>query len=436
MSSYKYIPASQGALTEKIVTPKAEYTEFFQQTLNEQFYNASNWWTIEEETASGSEEYLNVDVRIAHVINTETGLKLGDDWKTVLFKDVSHPVDLGKHYKFDGSTWLTINTEILKNLTGTCTIRRCNNTLRWIDESTGIYYEEPCCIEYLVKEPRDYFTQGSPFTTPGGFLHIEMQFNVRTNLIKQNQRFLFGNPGHWTCYKVIGTGINDFRNQTTYDMATAKVLSLDLISNFVNAETDDVVNGIADVNTNVYTITLNHTTYEGVPAEEVQMDATVTYNGDTVVRFIDWSTSDDNIASVDEDGVVTLRAIGTCIITGAVKGNPSNDTCSISVTNTPVQNAIAVLTPDKNYILEGAYQEFSVYTYINGVQQAESFTITCNPNLVPLSSYTFEQTDSNHFKVTNNLRDVNSYLTIVCTGASVTRSFDIYLRGGWLFGNA
>ena len=66
---------------------------------------------------------------------------------------------------FDGSTWLTVNAEVTKNLTGTSTIRRCNNSLRWIDESTGSYYEEPC-IEYLVKEPRDYATQGSPFMTP------------------------------------------------------------------------------------------------------------------------------------------------------------------------------------------------------------------------------------------------------------------------------
>ena len=215
--TYKYIPSSMTIQPKAGTSPKNVYTDLFAQTLKEQFYNSSNWWTIQEETSVGSELYENVDVRIAHLINAETGLKLGDDWKTLLFSDTNHPVELGKHYVFDDNTWLTTNTEIRKNLSATCTIRRCNNTLRWIDEPTGAYYEEPCTIEYEVKEPRDYFTQGSPFMTPGGFIHILVQFNSRTNLINENQRFMFGNSGHWTCYKVIGTGINDFKNEKTYD---------------------------------------------------------------------------------------------------------------------------------------------------------------------------------------------------------------------------
>ena len=252
--AYKYTNASM-AVSGK--SPKNSYIEVFQRTLDDQFYNSSDWWTIKEEYPIKSKLYKDIDVRINHVINAETGLKLGDDWKTVLFKEIDHNIELGKLYSFDENVWLTVNTEVIKNLTGTCTIRRCNNTLRWIDETTGAFYEEPCCIEYLVKEPRDYSTSGSPFMTPGGFLHIELQFNDITNKIKQNQRFLFGNVQHWTCYKVVGTGINDFRNSHTYDKTTASILVLDLIANFVNDELDDIVNGIADVNTNLYAISIN-----------------------------------------------------------------------------------------------------------------------------------------------------------------------------------
>jgi hypothetical protein len=183
MYQYKYIPSANSLSKGSAGSPKDQYIDLFQKTLEDQFYNSSDWWNIQEETALGSDVYENVDVRITHVINAETGLKLGDDWKTILFKSIDHPIELGKHYIFDNSTWLTVNTELYKNLTGTCTVRRCNNTLRWIEESTGVYYEEPCCIEYMVKEPRDYATAGSPFITPGGFLHIEMQFNTRSNLI-------------------------------------------------------------------------------------------------------------------------------------------------------------------------------------------------------------------------------------------------------------
>ena len=431
---YKYIIPDLNIRAAKTTDPKSGYVDLFQETLNNQFYNASNWWTITEETTNGTAVFEAVDVRIAHVINSETGLKLGDDWKTLLFKDVDHPTELGKLYVFDDNTWLTINTEFIKNLTGTCTIRRCNNTMRWVDETTGIFYEEPCAIEYMVKEPRDYLTSGSPFATPGGFLHIEMQFNERTNLIRENQRFLFGNSQHWTCYKVIGTGLNDFKNQVTYDNDSAQILSLDLIANFVNDELDDIVNGIADVNTNLYTITLNKASAAGIPTNTIQLIPTITYNGKTVTRTVTWATSNAAIATVSTSGLVTLVANGTCNITATIEGNPANDVCPITVSSTPVLNSDIRLSPDTNYVLEGATQAYTVYLYENDSVQIDTFTITCNRNSVPAANFTFTQTTGNQFTILNTLRDSSSYLTITCTVigiGGIVETFNIYLKGGW-----
>jgi hypothetical protein len=430
--AYTYINSSL-LITGEI--PKDQYRGLFQETLTNGFYDASDWWTIQEETANGSEIYANVDVRISHLINAETGLKMGDDWKTVLFKEIDHTIDLGKRYIFDENTWLTINTEVIKNLTGTCTIRRCNNTLRWIDEATGIFYEEPCCIEYLVKEPRDYATGGSPFITPGGFLHVEMQFNENSNKIKQNQRFLFGNVGHWTCYRVVGTGINDFRNNKTYDNTTAKLLVLDLVANFVNEELDDIVRGIADVNTNLYVLKLNKNSIAGIVGDTIQLTASVTYNGDTSTRNITWESAEPKIATVSATGLVTFVKIGTTAITANVEGNPAMDTCIATISTTPVVNSEVVISPIKNYVLEGATNTYSVYLYENGVVQADTFTVTCNPNSVPSTNFVFTQTDNNHFTVYNKIKDLLSYLTITCTSGSNVKSFNLSLRGGWLNDN-
>jgi hypothetical protein len=436
---YRFIPASMSIIPKAGTNPKNVYTELFQETLNEQFYNASNWWTIYEETSVGSQSYEEIDVRISHVINSETGLKLGDDWKTLLFQDVNHPISLGKQYIFDNNVWLTINTEIIKNLTGTCTIRRCNNTLRWIDEPTGAYYEEPCIIEYMVKEPRNYFTQGSPFSTPGGFLHIEMQFNERSNLINENQRFLFGNPKHWVCYKVIGTGINDFRNQTTYDNESAKILTLDLIADFINEELDDIDAGVADVHTNLYTITLNIDQAEGAPTDTIQLIPSVTYNGRTVSRSMAWESSDSEVATVNTSGLVTLITTGSSIITASINTSSSaiehfytSASALITVSASPTVNSTIIVFPDINYILEGSSRTYSVYLYENDVQQPDTFIFSCSGSNVPPTSYTFQQIDGNNFKVTNILRDNLSYLPIECSlSGSVVRTYNIYLKGAW-----
>ena len=426
--AYKYTNASM-AVSGKY--PKNSYIDVFQRTLDDQFYNSSDWWTIKEEYPIKSKLYKDIDVRINHVINAETGLKLGDDWKTVLFKEIDHNIELGKLYSFDENVWLTVNTEVIKNLTGTCTIRRCNNTLRWIDETTGAFYEEPCCIEYLVKEPRDYSTSGSPFMTPGGFLHIELQFNDITNKIKQNQRFLFGNVQHWTCYKVVGTGINDFRNSHTYDKTTASILVLDLIANFVNDELDDIVNGIADVNTNLYAISINKESIQGNINDTVQLSTVVTYNKNTVTRNIVWASSNTKIATVNVTGLVTFKSIGNTTITANIEDNPASSTCTVITTATPAVNSDVVMSPETNYIYEGNKRQYSVYLYENGVAQTDEFTITCNPNTTLSENYIFTQDDENHFTVSNVLREVSSYLTIVCVSGSNSKSFNIYLKGVW-----
>jgi hypothetical protein len=436
--TYKFLPASLYAGAQKGASPKDQYTELFQKTLDEQFYNSSDWWTIQEETAIGSAMYENTDVRINHVINAETGLKLGDDWKTVLFPDLNHQLDLGRRYIFNNSVWMIINIEVIKNIAATCTIRRCNNTLRWIDEPTGIYYEEPCSIEYEIKEPRDYITQGSPFPTPGGFLKIYTQFNDRTKNINENQRFLFGNPGHWTCYKVTGTGINDFTNVATYDNNSAHILTLDMSANFINKELDDIVNGIADVHTNIYHVVLSSGSISGSPTGIMPLRANITYNGDSVTRTMEWISSDSRIASVSGSSgsaLVTFNTNGSCTITASVYGNPASDTCWITVSASPTMNNEILISPNMNYVLEGNERIYSVYLYENGIQSSGSFAITCNGNTVPSTSYIFIQTDGNHFKVTNILKDLTSHLTVQCTTGSIVtpKAFNIYLRGAWLF---
>jgi len=433
--TYKYIPSAIMAGAKKGTNPKQQYIDIFQKTLDEQFYNSSDWWTIKEETYLGSNIYTDTDVRISHVINAETGLKLGDDWKTVLFPDISHTLDIGKRYIFDNNVWMIINIETIKNIAATCTIRRCNNTLRWIDEATGAYYEEPCCIEYLVKEPRDYATQGSPFMTPGGYLHIITQLNPRTALINENQRYLFGNSLHWVCYKVTGTGINDFTNTETYNNNSAQILTLDMVANFINQETDDVVNGIADVYTNIYHINLSSGSISGSAMSTYQLTSNVTYNGDSVVRPMEWASSDTKIASVSGSGLVTLISNGNCIITTAIVNNSASASCLVTVTPTPTINNEILISPNTNYVLEGSSETYSVYLYQDNIQKSGSFVFTCNGSNVPSTNYTFTQTDGNHFKISNILRDVNSYLTVTCTTGSVIapKDFVIYLRGAWQF---
>lgn len=240
--AYKYYTVHMNELSNP---PKTDYHEEAQAIIDDQFYNSSDWYTIEEETSFASGVYQNLDVRINHVINTTTGSNQGDDWKKLLFKDIDKPVRMGAFFRFDNNTWVVVNTGNLSNLTSTCTVRRCNNTLRWTD-SSDVKQSVPCVLDYAITENRDYSTGGSKVVNPSGLLQIITQLNLTTNLIKANDRFLFGNPDNWTSYKIQGGGIHNFNNPETDVMSSTGILKLTASVVQLNVDMDDLTDGYPD----------------------------------------------------------------------------------------------------------------------------------------------------------------------------------------------
>lgn len=413
-------------------TPKQDYINLVQETLNEQFYNASDVYTIQEETSVGSGQYQNVDVRVNNLINPTTADNVEDDFKKLIFPDLDHSVNLGRFYLFDDNYWITTNVDKIKSLAQTVIIRRCNNVLRWIDEQTGALYEEPCSIGYLIKENRDYSTAGSAIVVPSGMVDCFFQINTRTNKIKPTQRFLFGNPNNWTSYRVEGGGINNFNNQKTLDNNSATLGRYGLSVDFINEQTDNLTLGIANAYTNVYEITLNQSTGSGSTSQTIQLEATVTLNDETVTRNVTWTSSNTAVATVSSTGLVTILATGNSTITCSLENNSTvSDTCVITGTGSPVDNYQVIFSPDSNYVLEGAEKTWTVYLYKNNVQQVDTFTFSLDSNTVPATKYTYTVLGGNSFKIKNIERFLTDYLEITATSGSYNKTITVNLRGAW-----
>jgi len=413
------------------VTPKETYVNQFQETLNEQFENASDIWNIEEETSFGSGQYNTVSVRLMnHILKGDTGIKIADDFKKILFKDIGHAINIGGMYRFNDNYWLTVNADIIKNLAASAVVKRCNNVLRWIDKS-GAYHETPCIIDYTIKNNRDYSTVGSSMILPAGELSIMVQFNQHTRKIKPNQRFLFGSPDNWIAYKVEGGGIGNFDNKKTFDNESQGLIRMNMMVNFVNDQTDDIINGIADVGDNVYRISLSQDYVKGNIGQKLDVYAEVTLNGIAVTRNLTWKTSDSNVATV-ADGVVTFVANGICTLTCELENNSLvYDTCTAETVITPVSEYEIIVTPNQNYVLQTQTENFKVELYLNNMLQSDIFTFTLNPNSVPLGNYVFTVVDGNNFTIENKKVYMDSYLIVECVSGSNTKNIPIYLKGGW-----
>lgn len=427
--AYKFLDSSLLIHT----TPKQSWINDFQALLDDQFYNASDWFTVQEETPYGSFTFLEQDVRITHTINGETGLNLGDDWKTLLFKDLGHATRLGNYYYFDDNYWMVVNTEVIKNLTATVTVRRCNNFLRWIG-TDGKRYTVPCILDNVIQENRNYATAGSAIVNPSGILQVTVQFNTNSNKIRPNQRFIFGNQDNWTGYQVQGGGINNFRNIRSLDNTSVGFIILSMGTNFVNYDTDDVVNGFCDAYERLYTIELPYTTINGNIGQTIPIYPVIKkQNGETVNLDVTWSTSDSSIVDVTSSGELKFNQLGSVIITCTLSGNSTvYSTLSASTISSPVNNGLRiVVSPDRNYILENQKTTYTLKLLNNDIEQPTSFVFSVLPNSIPVENYNFTVLSGTSFSVKNNSMYLLENLKVKAVSGTTETTVEIQLKGGW-----
>jgi hypothetical protein len=237
--SFKYYPVPSPP-----ASASSTLIDQFQALLVDQFAVATDVFTVSEEYVFASGSYVDIQVRITSAVDPDTNVRLGDDWKRILFKDINHTTGVGRKFYFSENTWITINSELIKSLTASATVRRCNNVLRWM-LSDGTYASEPCVIDYKVNNPRDLIPQVDP-VNPGGYMQVFTQLNSTTANIKSGQRFLFGRTDNWTCFKVLGSGNRNYNNIKTSDNTSAQLLTLEMQVEYVNNDTDNLILGIAD----------------------------------------------------------------------------------------------------------------------------------------------------------------------------------------------
>lgn len=431
--TYKFIPTD---IPVDGTIPKTIMTRDFGALLETYFYESTDWYTIQEETTMGSSIYQNVDARITSLVDPTTGSNIEDDWKKFTFKELTHDLSLGKMYIFNDNYWLTINVDTIKTLAQTAVVKRCNNTLRFIDDA-GAYYALPCSIEYIIKENRDYATAGSAIVVPSGVMQCFVQYNTAANKITKNQRFLFGTVGNWTAYRVEGGGVNNFNNLTSTN-GDIGYIRLTLVADYTNngsegiAGIDNLELGIANYYDNIYAISVNPSSATGDNTQTIQIYANVTLNGETVTRDVIWSSDDETVATVDSDGLVTLIAEGSTKITATLSGNSTvHDSSVITVTDTPNDTYVIVVNPNVNYILETQSTTYSVYLYKNNIQQSDTFTFNLDPRTVPSDNYTYLVIDGNTFIVSNLKMYLLDYLIVNADQGSYNQDIQIILRGAY-----
>ena len=402
----------------------------FQVNVDAEFALAPSYYIISEESPFASGSYVDVGVRVNDAVSSITGLKLGEDFKKVVFQRTDHTTGIGYKYYFDDNYFLAANTEITKSFVSSITARRCNNVLRWTDND-GNELSSHAIIDYQIKRPTDSVGRVDPVTGEG-FIAVYTQLNDDTKTIKAGQRFLFGNSENWQAYSIYGNGIRSFLNQETDDNDSCKLLELYMGADVVNEDTDDITNGIADAYKSVYSLTLTPSSIIGTAGDSFLLSSDLKINDISVTKDMTYVSSASTIATVSGSGGIVLTGNGsTSILAYMIDNTSASATCSVVVSASSTAPYETRVDPANDTILEGTTTTFTVYGYVGGVQQADAYTFALLDSNVPAENYTLTTIDDNSFSVQNEIMYLAYPLIITATSGSYTKDISVDLRGAW-----
>lgn len=319
----------------------------------------------------GQPKYKNIEVRITSA-HDETGNKLSNDYKNIIFKDVQHKQLLGRKYLFDledfttaqdqtKCTWLDFNFDTIK-LGPNSIIRRCNCQLGMLINGNTAEWYEPAVLDYNPQYTISYFND--VINTPKSETYVYVQFNEYTKNIKMSDRFILG-----------ALDFEDMSNNAVYKVK-----------------------------------------------EVFKVGAKYTSDPNSIPMIVlalerDIINIDQDLVSIDEDG--TKHYIADYYLKKDKNDNKDNNT---DVDNDDSLSYYLKLSPNQSLIYEGDSVTYECYIYDNNdniVNHAIHFDTVLNGTTIPKSYYQCDVED-NKITITNLKRYFKDDLILTCSVESDT----------------
>ena len=411
--------------------PKASYYADYAAMMDLGFENAPNvvYDEIEYEATYGEEDFITIPrVRVDTILNYNTGIILGDDYKTFVFApEFEIQPYYGMKFRWQGSYWLVINTNSYASLPVSAEVRRCNNVLRFFNEKGERVYE-PCIMDYTLRFANNEDTM--TIAIGNGEQKVWCQRNSRTQLIQPNDRFLFGTPEQRVAFRLYAGGVKNYLNGVTMDDLSPTITEFYVDHYEINPLFDDLENGFANAYLNEVTIALNDVEPRMNIGDKDVVSAIVK-RGNTILDNIniEWLSSDNDVVSVS-DGVITANALGDAVITATISDTNISTTAQVSVVEEEVDDVYELLvSPDKDYVLQGVSETFVVDLYKNGVKQPDVVTFADLSTGIPVGKYTITSDVQNTFTLTNKGMYMGVPVIVRCVSGSHELTLYIKLRG-------
>ncbi len=206
----------------------------------------------------------------------------------------------------NGAQWICLHVED-NLLYSKGKIEKCNFDLRWIDKDGFI--QSFSSVLYYNARSNFGTEEDKVMNLPAGRRQIVVSKNIYTQAIQRDARFIIGSEA----FKVIDT---DY-------MSDDGLVNLSLQSDQIDPVKDNLELGIADYHKlSKYELhILNDNPLSLSANQSAKVNVGVLKNGSEIVNpQLEYSSSNTNLVSVDEHGIITIHESGETIITVSAYG--------------------------------------------------------------------------------------------------------------------
>lgn len=287
-------------------------------------YLSTDYVNAEVQGVVGGDFYkwVNTNIRLADITSPSgTANKRVDDYKQVLLPELG--IDyfpIGAKIKAMGNTWLCVNPSNISSVKTTAVVARCNASYNSYDYYGNII-TEPIVVEQNAMVGNDNIHSKNIVLMNGNF-NVTCQLNGNTEQLQENSRIILGKKP----YRI--TGVTDFIQEFTGDRDSCHLLNFtirveeptekdDITENFIangnDYEFDCILQGVDNISVGE---TVEFTPYF------IKNDEVIESKEENPITW-EWESADNEIATVDKNGMVTALSSGYTQITARMVQNPS-----------------------------------------------------------------------------------------------------------------
>ena len=377
-------------------------------------------------------EWRTVKLRFAEVVRPTAAIQRDfDDYKQIIPQDPRiQYIRQGTKIRAMGSVWLVTNPANISGGEGMAIVRRCNAVWNHLDYY-GNVVSEPIIKENARANASSPDVQIDQQIV-NGYYNITCQYNDFTRQANDNTRIVLGDQGNpfenAKAYRI--TGFGNFTREFTEDASSVRLLSFTIRVQTKNSDTDDLVNCVADGKNFRWDMRL--TGPDGLGAgETAQFYVSSMRNGETVesteenpITYV-WSVSDPEIASIDQNGVLTAIRAGNVQVTAKLAQN-QKITASAELKINGSGSGVRFIGPIPPYLgmLDSFTMKATVYDNGTEIRGEVNWTLTGADE----NAYSYTAESGNRLTVTC-FGYSETPLTITAEYAGYTESVTVGLEG-------